>query len=184
MEASHNNTVKVSVEPHGRPCWVTHRSAGSVTKHKAFLHLITTRAFVVEPSPLIDGHPGGQISRPFAVIENEFGCLVEVELESVQLLDTDEQLEENAAAWEVQDPHQPLKRREGETSEAFVERVQTSLHHGKLTANAARKSLGIPPVDDLLKERKDCATCQHAGLSGRCGPCQDCLGFDKWEPRA
>lgn len=98
--ANLEKVISIKVTATGRPCWVTHSSAEGPVKTKAFLHSIATRSYVVEPSPLKGGHPGGQVSRTFAIVENEHGYLVEVELEQVQLLDTAEQLEENAAAWE------------------------------------------------------------------------------------
>lgn len=98
--ANLNNEINIKVQATGRPCWVSHNSAEGLKKAKAFLHSIATRSYVVEPSPLKGGHPGGQVSRTFAIVENEHGYLVEVELERVQLLDTAEQLKENAEAWE------------------------------------------------------------------------------------
>ena len=44
------------------------------------------------------------------------------------------------------DHHQPLTRRPGETLEQFIDRVVQRLTHNKLTPNAARASLGLPPI--------------------------------------
>lgn len=96
--------IKMTVKPEGRPCWlygITRDELDTQKRTKAFLHLITTRAAVIDASPLKGGHPGGQISRPVAIIEDEHGRLREVELWQVQLLDTAEPLEENAAAWTI-----------------------------------------------------------------------------------
>lgn len=95
-------TSTIQIKLQGRPCWLysgNKNAPEEPRRSKAFLHSIATRSYVVEPSPLKGGHPGGQVSRTFAIVENEHGYLVEVELERVQLLDTAEQLEENAAAW-------------------------------------------------------------------------------------
>lgn len=99
-----NNDVTVCVKPQGRPCWVYEITAGGARipgrpKKKALLHVITTRAYVVDASPLRGGHPGGQISIPVAVVEYEDGQLAKVELEAVQLLDTKAEMHEQAAAW-------------------------------------------------------------------------------------
>lgn len=94
--------IKMTVKPEGRPCWlygITRDELDTQKRTKAFLHLITTRSLVIDASPLKGGHPGGQISRPVAIVEDENGRLREVELRQVQLLDTAEQLEESAA-WE------------------------------------------------------------------------------------
>lgn len=94
--------IKMTVKPEGRPCWL-YKEEGGVTdaekRQRAFLHLISTRSLVIDASPLKGGHPGGQISRPVAIVEDENGRLREVELWQVQLLDTAEQIEENGAAW-------------------------------------------------------------------------------------
>lgn len=79
-------------------------------------------------------------------------------------------------------PHKPLKREEGETSEAFVERVQQKLKDGELTPNAARRSLGFKPIK-REGDGLNCATCKHSARKGWGGPCQDCQNFDEWEPR-
>lgn len=83
-------------------------------------------------------------------------------------------------------PHKPLKREEGETSEAFIERVQQKLKDGELTPNAARRSLGFKPIEpkaDGFRAHLDCTTCRHIARKGWNGPCQDCFNFNEWEPR-
>ena len=58
------------------------------TERRAFFHLFTTRALPIEPSPLRGGHPGGQYSRPIAIVEYEDGTVDTVDAESVRFLDT------------------------------------------------------------------------------------------------
>ena len=139
--------IKMTVQPTGRPCWAICYSAGRVTKVKAFLHLITTKYIVIGASPLKGGHPGGQISKPVAIVETEDGNLCEVEIESVQLLDTAEQLEENAPAWAQKEESEQLKQREGETDEEFAERAYAEINEGKYSINTAREGLGLPPIE-------------------------------------
>ena len=45
------------------------------------------------------------------------------------------------------DPHKPLTRELGEPEYAFVHRVAEALQDNKLTANAARASIGLPPIE-------------------------------------
>lgn len=100
-------TSTIFIKTQGRPCWLyeVYRGAEGVRdvekRQRAFLHVITTRAVVIDASPLKGGHPGGQVSRPVAVVETENGSLREVELWQVQLLDTTEQLKENEAVWTI-----------------------------------------------------------------------------------
>lgn len=53
---------------------------------------------------------------------------------------------------EVVNPHEPLKRKPGETEQAFCSRVSRKLSEGKLTPNAARKSVGLIPFGDIAEE--------------------------------
>lgn len=160
-----NKELIIKIRATGRPCWV-YGYRGEIIDHglkeKALVHNIGDSA---------------------AVVEYENGTLCKVGIYQVQLLDTKEVMEEQAEAWEPKNPHLPLKRRKGETGEAFVERVQQKLKEGKLTPNAARQSLGLKPIkrdgDGL-----NCATCKHIARKGRGGPCQDCQNFDEWEAKA
>lgn len=43
--------------------------------------------------------------------------------------------------------HEPLAKLPGESSEHFAYRVQEALNLGELTTNAARKSLGLQPIE-------------------------------------
>ena len=96
--------------PDGRPCWVARprrNAPGGLEKKKALLHLITTKAFVIEPSILKGGHPGGQVSKPVAVVEFEDGQIKDVDIEYVQMLDSAEQFDYPAE-------HSPWGEDEGE----------------------------------------------------------------------
>lgn len=55
------------------------------TKHKALLHGFFQRSTVVEPSPMVGGHPGGVVAYPVAVIELEDGKILDVPVSMVQL---------------------------------------------------------------------------------------------------
>ena len=44
-------------------------------------------------------------------------------------------------------PHEPMQKLPGESSEHFVHRITEALELGELTMNAARKSLGLPPIE-------------------------------------
>ena len=96
---------EILIKAPGRPCWVydAHRGVKGVrdprSRRKGFLHLITTKSFLVNSPGIPGAHKGGQVSEAVAIIEDEHGSLREVELWQVQLLDTAEQIEESAA-WE------------------------------------------------------------------------------------
>ena len=51
------------------------------------------------------------------------------------------------------DPSEPLRKFPGESSKHFVNRVMEALNEGELTVNAARASLGLPPIEK--EERND-----------------------------
>lgn len=44
----------------------------------AYFHGIFQYATVIEPSPMVGGHPGGQIAYPVAVVEMQDGTLTTV----------------------------------------------------------------------------------------------------------
>ena len=67
-----------------RPCIVTQQGE----PRPAFFHLFTTSAYVIAPSPLKGGHPGGQCSDPCAIVEYESGEVGIVLATSVHFLDT------------------------------------------------------------------------------------------------
>ena len=79
---SGSNAVKgLSVTKPGRPrpCEVKGRPA--------FFHTFSTIAYVVSPSPLVGGHPGGQISQPCAIVEYPDGSVEEVDPVLVKFVD-------------------------------------------------------------------------------------------------
>ncbi len=55
------------------------------TKHNASLHGFFQRSTVIEPSPMVGGHPGGVVAYPVAVIELEDGKILEVSSAMVQI---------------------------------------------------------------------------------------------------
>ena len=72
------------------------RETKESTERRAFFHLFTARAMPIEPSLLRGGHPGGQYSRPVAIVEYEDGTVATVDAESVRFLDTKELMEQYA----------------------------------------------------------------------------------------
>ena len=87
---------------------------------RAFFHLFTTSARPIEPSPLRGGHPGGQVSKPIAIVEYEDGTVDTVNPESVRFLDTEglmkqyswDEVDENdnLTEWELtKDPYLPYR---------------------------------------------------------------------------
>lgn len=100
--ANLNKEIIMKIAATGRPCWVYDYNNDVIDhgkRSRALLHTVGMKSAVIDPSPLKGGHPGGQISRPVAIVEYENGNLGMVDIHQVQLLDTNEQLEENAAAW-------------------------------------------------------------------------------------
>lgn len=80
-------------------------------------------------------------------------------------------------------PHLPLKRREGESVAAFEKRVSEAIEEGKITLNAARQSIGLPPIERKSYEVQ-CTTCRHCVQPKRPGikydPCEACVGYLNW----
>lgn len=64
----------VAFNPPMRPCVV----GGEGSEERAFFHGWATRAYIVEPSLLGGGHPGGQISNCYGIVELESGQVCEV----------------------------------------------------------------------------------------------------------
>lgn len=58
-----------------------------VDNRNAFFHKWVTRKNVVEPSPLIGGHPGGQIQFELGIIEFEDGTIAEVAPHQIKFID-------------------------------------------------------------------------------------------------
>lgn len=80
--------MKLIDTPERRICMVeTYKS--EVKEKRAFFHLFTTSAYPIEPSILKGGHPGGQVSKPVAIVEYEDGTVDTVEPERVRFLDTE-----------------------------------------------------------------------------------------------
>lgn len=71
-----------------RICMVHYHEDGQEKERRALFHMFTTMAHPVEPSPLRGGHPGGQISTPYAVVEYEDGKVEFVTPLRVRFLDT------------------------------------------------------------------------------------------------
>lgn len=54
---------------------------------KALFHCWNFRSELYDASPLIDGHPGGQVSGTFAIVEYEDGTVHEVEPTQIRFVD-------------------------------------------------------------------------------------------------
>lgn len=54
---------------------------------KALFHCWNFRSELCDASPMIGGHPGGQISKMFAIVENENGEVMEVEPWQIKFVD-------------------------------------------------------------------------------------------------
>ncbi len=68
--------------PKLRPCMVD--------GEKALFHRWEDYATVIEPSPMVGGHPGGQLRETFAIVEMESGQVLEVKPTKVKFEDTSE----------------------------------------------------------------------------------------------
>lgn len=85
--------MKPTFQPERRICMVETYEANR-KERRAFFHLFTTSARPIEPSPLRGGHPGGQVSKPVAIVEYEDGTVDTVEPERVRFLDTEGLMEQ------------------------------------------------------------------------------------------
>lgn len=56
-------------------------------------HCFEQHSYVISPSPMIGGHPGGQISGVFALIEDEKGNIYRVDPTAIKF--TDDKFKEN-----------------------------------------------------------------------------------------
>ena len=54
---------------------------------KALFHCWNRRSELCDASPMIGGHPGGQVSGTFAIVEYEDGTIHEVEPTQIQFVD-------------------------------------------------------------------------------------------------
>ena len=68
--------------PKLRPC--------IVDGERALFHRWEDYATVIEPSPMVGGHPGGQLRETFAIVEMESGQVMEVKPTKVKFEDTSE----------------------------------------------------------------------------------------------
>lgn len=56
-------------------------------KHKALFHCWDHRSELCDASPMIGGHPGGQVSGTFAIVEYEDGTVHEVDPTQIRFVD-------------------------------------------------------------------------------------------------
>ena len=54
---------------------------------KALFHCWSHRSELCDASPMIGGHPGGQVSETFAIVEHEDGTIHEVEPTQIRFVD-------------------------------------------------------------------------------------------------
>ena len=78
----------IKIEYHLRPCLVR---INSEEFKKALFHRWTDVSELVGASPLRGGHPGGQISDTFAIVEFEEGNVLRVNIEDIIFLDSGNQ---------------------------------------------------------------------------------------------
>jgi hypothetical protein len=67
----------------------------------AFCHHFSTVAYVLAPSILKGGHPGGQISEPCAIVEYKDGTVHTVPPSAVRFLDTEHLMQQYV--WDEQE---------------------------------------------------------------------------------
>ena len=56
-------------------------------EYKALFHCWNHRSELYDASPMIGGHPGGQVSGTFAIVEYEDGTVHEVEPQNIRFVD-------------------------------------------------------------------------------------------------
>lgn len=66
---------------------VTTKVIREVEQHKALFHCWDHRSELCDASPMIGGHPGGQVSCTFAIVEYEDGTVHEVEPQNIRFVD-------------------------------------------------------------------------------------------------
>lgn len=66
-----------------RPCFI----GGGDSTEKALFHGWCNRAYIIEPSPLKGGHPGGQVLNTYGIVELEDGSVVEVPPCNIKFID-------------------------------------------------------------------------------------------------
>lgn len=84
---SDKNNWSFTLEP-GRP----RLRECEVDGKKGFFHRWEDYAAVIEPSPMVGGHPGGQMRETFAIVEMEDGRIREVKPTKIVFTDTREYL--------------------------------------------------------------------------------------------
>ena len=93
---------KITIESELRPCIVhvpekreyfrenrerKYRIKKSAEDIKALFHCWGYRSELVDASPMIGGHPGGQVSGTFAIVEYEDGTIHEAEPTQIRFVD-------------------------------------------------------------------------------------------------
>lgn len=86
---------KITIGIDYRPCIVTEmdlkrslrKNENIIRKHKALFHYWNHRSELYGASPMIGGHPGGQVSGTFAIVEYEDGTVHEVEPRNIRFVD-------------------------------------------------------------------------------------------------
>lgn len=93
---------KITIERELRPCIVhipekreyfrenrerKYRVKESAKDIKALFHCWNFRSELCDASPMIGGHPGGQVSAIFAIVEYEDGTVHEVEPQNIRFAD-------------------------------------------------------------------------------------------------
>ena len=120
---------KITIERELRPCIVhipekreyfrenrerKYRIKKSAEDIKALFHCWGYRSELVDASPMFGGHPGGQVSGTFAIVEYEDGTIHEVEPTRIRFVDNamSEYVfpEENESRGKSEDKWKPLKR--------------------------------------------------------------------------
>ncbi len=79
--------------PKLRPCMVGDR--------KGLFHRWEDYAAVIDASPMIGGHPGGQLRETYAIVELEDGQIKEFKPNKVRFCDTQEYIKLVEAAYET-----------------------------------------------------------------------------------
>ena len=65
----------------------TTKEIRSKEEHKGLFHFWGFRSKLYDASPMIGGHPGGQVSETFAIVEYEDGTIHKVEPTQIQFVD-------------------------------------------------------------------------------------------------
>lgn len=93
MKIFGERVLKLELEIKGllRPC--------IVNGEKALFHRWSDKAEVIPPSPMIGGHPGGQLAQTVAIIEYDDGSVHEAYPSEVRFLDTASQMQEFEVAY-------------------------------------------------------------------------------------